>query len=53
LTTARYGQLQPSTKTTVQVIIKKTDENINIMIIMMMMIIIIIVIVIISVLGQR
>jgi hypothetical protein len=28
LTTARYGQLQPSTKTTVQINIKKTDENI-------------------------
>jgi hypothetical protein len=28
LTTARYGQLQPSTKTTVQVNNKKTDENI-------------------------
>jgi hypothetical protein len=28
LTTARYGQLQPSTKTTVQDYIKKTDENI-------------------------
>jgi hypothetical protein len=28
LTTAKYGQLQPSTKTTVQVNIKKTNENI-------------------------